>query len=318
MDPITHGLIGAAISTLSGNPIELTNPFFLGATIGAMAPDLDIVTHLKGRLNYLLNHRGPSHSLLALGGMAVGISTVIYGFFPETAWNSIFFWTLMGTLSHGLSDLLNSYGAELFWPFSRKKITVNMAMLTEPVIFLLFLCSVLFSYYFPMYAKESTIMAFLSSTFYLSYRELGRRKVRITLMEIYHLKDKNQIKVMPAMYKPFSWNFLLLQKNFVRFGTVRRNVPEIQRVLPRWDEEDPYIASALDGALAEVFERFTPYYHLTLNRNDDELIVDFMDLRYWSKRDFLYTGRIIMNEEGEIAKETFYHSPKREGILLGY
>ncbi|MBC2724341.1 MAG: metal-dependent hydrolase, partial [Desulfosporosinus sp.] len=60
LDPITHGLIGIALSTLSGHSMQLYDPVFLGCTLGAMLPDLDIIAHVKGRLNYLLKHRGAS------------------------------------------------------------------------------------------------------------------------------------------------------------------------------------------------------------------------------------------------------------------
>jgi inner membrane protein len=121
-------LIGAALSTFSGHPIEITDPIFLGCTLGAMLPDLDIVTYFKGRLNYLMKHRGASHSFLALGGMALVLGSIIYAIFPSASWGSIVFWTLIGTLSHGLSDLLNSYGAELLWPFYRKKTPIEWSI----------------------------------------------------------------------------------------------------------------------------------------------------------------------------------------------
>ncbi|GAB6174627.1 metal-dependent hydrolase [Paradesulfitobacterium aromaticivorans] len=315
LDPITHGLIGVALSTLSGHSFSINDPVFLGATLGAMIPDLDIVAHLKGRLNYLLKHRGKSHSLPALGVMSLGLSGVLYAFYPETSWNTIFFWTLAGTLSHGLIDILNSFGAQLLWPFSKKKFTVDMITLSDPIIFLLFLIAALFSY--SQLAIKASASAFVLSALYLLYKELGRQETKNIVMSMYKLHDKNEVKILPALYKPFSWNFLIVQEHLVRFGTIRGQQPQIQRVLPHWDQDDPYIAAAMDGALAEVFDQFTPYYHV-VSEHEEERTVNFMDLRYWGKDDFLYTGQVLMNEEGEIAQETFYLFPNRDGILLGY
>ncbi|MHB1651278.1 MAG: metal-dependent hydrolase [Desulfitobacteriaceae bacterium] len=317
-DPITHGLIGASLAVLSGHTIDPNDPIFLGCTLGAMLPDLDIVTYVKGRLNYLLKHRGISHSFLALGGMALTLTPILYSFFPQTAWNTILFWTLVGTLSHGIVDVLNSYGAELLWPFFKKKLTVDMIILTDPVIFGLFLTSLLVSAKMPTLGARSTLTAILAGVFYLSYRQIKRVKTRNAVMAAYHVENKKEIKILPAMYRPFSWNFLLLEKRFVRFGTIRHKTPEVERVLPHWDEQDPYVNAALEGILAEVFDQFTPYYHiLTQESEDDQCRVEFLDLRYWTKKDFLYTGKVLMNSDFEIFEETFY-TPNSEGILLSY
>lgn len=282
-----------------------------------MLPDIDIVTHVKGRLNYLLKHRGASHSLLALGGLAFGLGTVIYSFFPETSWNTIVFWALVGTLSHGLVDLLNSYGAEMLWPFYKKKLTVDMIMLTDPVLFTLFLTSFLVSLHFPQ-ATQTAALAFAGSGFYLSHRYLGRLRLRNMLMQKYNLADKRNVKVLPAMYRPFSWNFLLFEKEIVRFGTIRNKHAKIERTLPRWDEADPNVSIAMEGAVAEIFDQFTPYYHIIAAEDEnEECWVEFLDLRYWNQEDFLYTGKVVMNSEGEIAEEIF-NTSNREGILLSY
>ena len=267
----------------------------------------------------MLKHRGVSHSLIAFVGMSLGLSAILYAIFPTTSWATIFFWTLVGTLSHGLLDVLNSFGAELLWPFFRKKFTVNMIMLTDPVVFTFFLGSLIISYNFPVLAQESTLMTFILAAIYLAYRENRRLKLRKDLMSVYHLKDKSEVKVLPAMYRPFSWNFLLLQKNFVRFGTIRDQTPIILRVLPRWDNDDPLVISALEGNLAELFDQFTPYYHLVTQQDvNDGCKVEFIDLRYWTKGNFLYSGQLVVNGNGEVSQETFYSAPNQEGILLSY
>lgn len=315
LDPITHGLIGAAVSTIAGHPINLNDPIFIGATLGAMLPDLDIAAHLKGRLNYLLKHRGKSHSLPALGLMSLGLSSLLHFFYPETSWNSVFFWTLAGTLSHGLIDVLNPFGAQLLWPFTKKKFTLNMITLSDPVIFAFFLAAALLNH--SQYAFQTSVSAFAISAFYLISRQYGRQQLKKMIMSIYKLQNKREVKILPALYKPFSWNFLIVQDHQVRIGTIRGHHPQIERVLPNWDQADPYIATAMDGALAEVFDQFTPYYHV-VSEYDQERTVNFVDLRYWGKDDFIYSGQVRMNDSGEIAQETFYLFPNRVGILLSY
>lgn len=318
MDPITHGLIGIALSTLSGHTIQLNDPVILGCALGAMLPDLDIITHLKGRLNYLLKHRGASHSLVTLSAMALGLSTILYFIFPTTSWLTIFVWTFIGTMSHGIMDLLNSYGVQLLWPFSRKKFSVDMIMLTDPVVLSSMLLSLIISLKVPDYAVISALVALLFSGIYLNLRHLGRLKRRDRLMKQYNLKDRNQVKVLPAMYHPYMWNFLLFQEDNVSFGIIRNEIPSICRVLPKFDVKNPLVSSALAGNLAEIFNQFTPYYHVIHHSVDEKCNIEFLDLRYWSKGDFIYTGYVFLNADGEISQEIFHSLPNQKGVLVSY
>lgn len=316
MDPITHGLVGIALSTLSGHSIQPNDPVILGCVLGAMLPDLDIITHLKGRLNYLLKHRGPSHSLVSLSAMALGLSTVLYLVFPTTSWMMIFVWTLIGTMSHGILDLLNSYGVQLLWPFSRKKISVDMIMLTDPVVLSSMIVSLMISLKVPEYATISALTALLFSGIYLGLRHLGRLKKRDRLMKLYNLNDQNKVKVIPAMYRPFTWNFILFQEDSVSFGIIRNKIPSICRVLPKFDGKNPSTSNALEGNIAEIFNQFTPYYHVIDHSCDEKCNVEFLDLRYWSKGDFIYTGYVFLNEDGEISQEVFHTLPNQKGVLV--
>ncbi|WP_088189034.1 metal-dependent hydrolase [Desulfosporosinus sp. FKA] len=319
MDPITHGLVGIALSAFSGHTMQLNDPVFLGCTLGAMLPDLDILAYLKGRLNYLLNHRGASHSLLALTGMSLVLGTALYLIYPTTSWWTVVLWTLIGTLSHSIMDLLNSFGAELLWPFSRKKITVDMIMLTDPIISCLFLGSFMASLRSADFSRPSASFAIFFSLLYLGYRQIGRLKTRSKLMRVYSIKSRAEVKVLPAMYHPFAWNFILFQGDSVRFGIVRNQMPSICRVLPKFDKDNPSVSNALEGNLAEMFCQFTPYYHVVAHNSDSgECLVEFVDLRYWTKGDFLYTGNVYLNENGEISYEIFNHFPNQEGVLLSY
>jgi inner membrane protein len=314
MDPLTHGLIGATLSTLSGHPLQLNDPVFLGCTLGSMLPDIDIVAHLKGRLNYLLKHRSVSHSIIAFTSMSLGLSIILYSIFPSTTWASIFFWTLVGTLSHGILDVLNSYGAELLWPFFRKKFTVNMIILTDPVVFFLFLASIIISCIYPFIAKESTLTAFILGSLYLIYKEKGRLKIRNEIKSIYNLDTESEIKVLPAMYRPFSWNFLILEKNYVRFGTLKHKTPVILRVLPQWDNDDPLVITALEGNLAELFDRFTPNYHLITQQSLNNICkIEFLDLRIGIMVTFfIQVSWFLMNMEKYAKKFFILHLTVRE------
>ena len=83
MDPVTHGLVGAAVAVLSGAEVSFTNPFLIATTLGAVSPDLDIVYQSRGHYTYLKNHRGLSHSIPGLAFFASLIGITLSFVFPQ-------------------------------------------------------------------------------------------------------------------------------------------------------------------------------------------------------------------------------------------
>src|SRR6056297_2806369 len=104
MDPITHALAGSVVASFSGNSLSLTDPLYLGAILGSVVPDLDIVYQLKGDVSYLKNHRGFSHSIPGLILLSTLISGILFFLFPNIVFSKLLFWTFAGACSHTLLD----------------------------------------------------------------------------------------------------------------------------------------------------------------------------------------------------------------------
>ncbi|NLC11580.1 MAG: metal-dependent hydrolase, partial [Firmicutes bacterium] len=85
MDPITHAVFGIGLAGFSNTLFSPYNPIYAAAITGAVAPDLDVITHLGGRLSFLKHHRGFSHSLPGLILSAALISIIISIDYPGTS-----------------------------------------------------------------------------------------------------------------------------------------------------------------------------------------------------------------------------------------
>src|SRR5690554_3913753 len=194
MDPVTHGMVGLAIASISGEPI--IGAVSIGATLGAMSPDLDIVMQFKGHLSYLKNHRGISHSIPFLVGISLIISAILSWIFPDTAYSQILLWTFLGALSHSLLDILNSYGAQLFWPFSKKRFSGSLLLSYDPMIIILSLYLLLSS------EGKGTIAlkAGLVFLIYLSIRMILRHNIYDSMIKEFgkDIQIKN-VKLLPCM-----------------------------------------------------------------------------------------------------------------------
>jgi membrane-bound metal-dependent hydrolase YbcI (DUF457 family) len=129
LDNLTHTLFGL---TIARTPLARAGR---GATaallIASNAPDIDIVTTVRGSVSYLRWHRGPTHGplgVLALGVVTAGLVWIgrrLYderkGPAPAADDNAPFAMlaavSIIGVLLHVLMDLPTSYGTRLLSPF---------------------------------------------------------------------------------------------------------------------------------------------------------------------------------------------------------
>ena len=147
MDPISHAIIGGALSLVNGGEISANNPFLIASMLGAVSPDFDIVYRLKGEVKYLREHRGFSHSIPGLVILSAGICAVLSLIYPAAALQELFLWAFVGAFSHTFFDYLNSYGVELFGPLSKRKFTLNLLQIADPIILILMGLSFVFAHF---------------------------------------------------------------------------------------------------------------------------------------------------------------------------
>lgn len=316
MDPITHAIVGAGLAGLSGGEMSITNPIVIASMVGAVAPDLDIVYQVRGDLAYLKRHRGFSHSIPGLALFSVVIAGILKVMFPEAFFTQLLLWTFVGALSHTLLDVLNSYGAEIFAPISNKKYTLNLLMITDPVLLLLFLGII----FLPGNKQVYALVAVLSFTGYLLYRYMLRKRVERHLREHFaHTKLKN-LAVLPSMVGLWTWDFVLETERKCLVGQIK-SFGFNKSIRKKWMKPkiktSKYVEAALASNLGKLFKEFTPHYHLVLNQVNDKYIVRFFDLRYMLKKEFLHTGTAVLNCQQEVIEANFYPYSVKRKVNLG-
>lgn len=144
MDTLTHALTGVGIYgawTLTANPAFLHTPVASGVLVAAViaseAPDVDYVFKLsKGPVAYLRQHRAASHGvpfwflwpLLTAAGVSIWVPRHFGLFFAIS---------LISVLIHIGSDILNTYGTQALWPFSKRRLAVDTIFVTDFVLLIL-------------------------------------------------------------------------------------------------------------------------------------------------------------------------------------
>ncbi|MFZ5943030.1 MAG: metal-dependent hydrolase [Bacillota bacterium] len=301
MDPLTHGLVGAAVAAAGGTDVSLTNPIFLAAALGAVSPDLDIVYQYWGDYVYLKHHRGFSHSLPGLMGFSVLIGGLLNLAFPAYSLWTLLFWAFIGALSHTFLDLLNSYGVMLFYPFSKKKYSLNLLMISDPV---LLICSMGIIYF--KYQELNIIYPFVVLNFvYLFLRLLMRRRAE-KLIRTYYGPYLEKLIVMPAFIGLAKWDFIarVNNKNIVGQLNLLSCKIAVHKKLKLIAEE---IKEQLEKTkIYEIFKEFTPFFHIDYRIEDEKLVGRFIDMRYYVRNTFLHHATVIINQEDkEVEKALF-------------
>ncbi len=301
MDPITHGLVGLAIASVSGEPI--LGAVSIGAALAAMSPDLDIIMQCRGHLSYLKNHRGVSHSLPFLMGISIIIAIGLTFIFPEIAFLKVLFWTFIGALSHSLLDLLNSYGAKLLWPIREKRYSGGLLLSFDPVIIGL-------SLYMILSNQSDSILDLKVGIIFFGYLIMRWiLKKNIYQKMFYRFGEEIQIKnieLFPSMTAIHKLHFIVetTEKFIVGEVNVFNKQFQIQRELEK--AQTPIYEQVLHSIVGEFFHKFTPIYHMDIQDKGDHYCVIFTDLRFFIKNEFIYHATAILSKDLKTIEGVFH------------
>lgn len=141
MDTATHFVIGLGLAGLAhidpiiANDSTTMVAVLIGTSIGSQMPDSDGAFRLKDNATYIRMHRGISHSIPLLLVWIVLITFGLSIFFENLPIIHVGLWVGIAVFVHVFTDLFNTYGTQLLWPFSKKWISWNIIHIFDPFIF---------------------------------------------------------------------------------------------------------------------------------------------------------------------------------------
>ncbi|EIO9261286.1 MULTISPECIES: metal-dependent hydrolase [Vibrio] len=211
MDPLTQGLLGAALPLAVSNKRNLAVVGVLGVVSG-MAPDLDVLIRSStDPLLYLEYHRQFTHSLLFIPFGSFICALVLYPLFAKKrglSFRQSWFYCALGYSTHALLDACTSYGTQLLWPISNTRYAWNTISVIDPAFTLPILILLLFSALkrSPNYAR----IAFLWCLAYLSLGMIQRDRAEVAGWEIVKERQHNaiQLKAKPSFSNLLVWKLI--------------------------------------------------------------------------------------------------------------
>jgi inner membrane protein len=136
VDPVSQGLIGAALSQSASSTRRVVTAGVLGGIAG-MSADLDVLIRSEtDPLLFLEYHRQFTHSLIfiPLGGLLCALALHLpLGARSGLRFAETLLFCTLGYATHGLLDACTTYGTLLLWPFSGARIAWNTISVIDPL-----------------------------------------------------------------------------------------------------------------------------------------------------------------------------------------
>ncbi|MCK4865196.1 MAG: metal-dependent hydrolase [Gammaproteobacteria bacterium] len=198
MDIIHHTLIGGAGLSIAA---ELNQPLLgVAFIVGSISPDLDVIFMFFGKRFYLRNHQGITHSLILAPLFSIFLCLPLL-WLLNLEWNwLIYLGMLAGLVIHITLDWFNTFRIALFYPFIKKRYSLDAMFFIDSV--LLAFTAAFYLFYIYMDAKAMGYIYPVIFTVYCTSKLYLHKKV---------INQLNPLYAIPSSINPFE--FYILEGN---------------------------------------------------------------------------------------------------------
>ena len=171
MDSITQAVLGASIQGALLGRWQGRKALLYGAMLGTL-PDLDVVIDYGDAVADMTYHRGFSHSLFVLTGLALLLTWLTRRFRHNPGYSSqrLFITLWLVLITHPLLDSFTSYGTQLLWPLTPIPTAWSSIFIIDPLYTVPLCIAVVLGLLYGLRDKaaKAPAMALLVSSLYLA------------------------------------------------------------------------------------------------------------------------------------------------------
>ncbi|WAJ36232.1 metal-dependent hydrolase [Pseudomonas sp. GOM7] len=280
MDSITQAVLGASIQGALLGRWQGRKALLYGAALATL-PDLDVVIDYGDAVAEMTYHRGFSHSLFVLSGLALLLTWLIRRFRPHPGYSSrrllLTLWLVL--ITHPLLDAFTSYGTQLFWPLMPTPTAWSSLFIIDPLYSLPLLVAVIVSLFTGLREQSWRVpaVALAISTLYIGFSLAGKfmAEQRVERELARQGIQAEQLFVTPTPFNTLLWRVIVVDGEDYHealTGWFDSAPPQLQR-LPRGTHLQAALA---DSPMHQRLHWFTNGV-LRYDRVDGHLIVT--DLR---------------------------------------
>jgi inner membrane protein len=285
MDPITHGLFGAAAAQLRAKPYQIGIAALCGILAG-IAPDLDVL--IRSSENPLLQiqyHRHFTHALIFVPFGSALIAGILWPFLKrKSTFYELFIYCAAGMLMHGIVDATTSYGTHLFWPFTNRRESWSIMSIIDPIVTIPLLFGVIL--YLRKRQKSYLTFPLIFVLCYFAFGALQYSRVKESMYALAkqrgHTIEHHEVK--PTLFNSILWRSTYIAKDRIYIDGIRSNIfGQIDYYLgssaPLFKREKLYPNLKPDTVLAKDIDKFMFFSDGFVALKPDEATV-IADMRY--------------------------------------
>jgi len=200
----------------------------------AAAPDLDFVIGFIGPVEYILTHRGVTHSLLLLPAWALLYSWILSKLLREPGgWRALYGVTALCLFAHIVGDLITSFGTMILAPLSDWRAAIGTTFIIDLWFSGIIVAGLIFSAIF-FRSRVPAVAASVVLAGYVGFQYVQRQNA----LEIgrNYIQQKNlpnaRVTVHPRPVSPFNWTVFVSDDEAHRFAHVNLVRKEPRRYAP--------------------------------------------------------------------------------------
>jgi inner membrane protein len=202
--------------------------------LACAAPDLDFVIGFLGPVEYLLHHRGPTHSLVLLPAWALLYSWILAKLLRDPGgWRALYGVTALALFSHIVGDLITSFGTIIFAPLSDWRAAIGTTFIIDLWFSGIIVAGLVLSLFF-WRTKVPAVAASLVLAGYVGLQYV--QKQRATEFGLEYARslgiEDAKVTVQPRPVSPFNWTVFVSDGQTHRFAHVNLVRTEARRYQP--------------------------------------------------------------------------------------
>jgi inner membrane protein len=237
LDTLTHALSGALVARATAPadaPRGAVPRRVAAGFLAAAAPDVDFLVGLAGPVEYLLTHRGVTHSVLLMPLWAFPIAWLLAKLLREPGgWRALYGVAVLAIATHIAGDLITSFGTMVFAPFSDWRAGLGTTFIIDLWFSAIILAGLVASAVF----RRSRLPAAAASALlagYVGFQAIQRHEA-LEFAERYarenHLSEA-RISAQPRPVSPFNWTVFVSDAESHRFAHINLVRKQARTVRP--------------------------------------------------------------------------------------
>lgn len=213
MDSLTQAVLGGAIQGAVLGKVQGRRALLYGAVLATL-PDLDVMIRYADPVSSMTYHRGFSHSLFVLTGLALLLTwltlLVVRRRRPDAGYSGprLFLGLWLVLITHPLLDAFTVYGTQLFWPLQPTPQSWAAVFIIDPLYTVPLLLGVIYAAARGMTDRARLLLGGLL-LFSCAYLGFGLLSKNIAEQRFHAALNARQIQVTQLRAVPMPFNTLL-------------------------------------------------------------------------------------------------------------